>query len=310
MALVVNTNITALIAQANLKKNTFSVQQSMTELSSGLRINSAADDAAGLTIAKNLQGQIQGNQQALQNSQDGTSILQITEGALNTIGNDMQRIRQLVVQAGNGTNSQQQLNAIAQEIGARAADIDRIANSTSFNGIGLLSGSAIAAGSCRLQIGANSPVATNTLDIASALATCTCSALGFYSGNYGAVATAIASAGNVWDPTGSQTIASFTNLISGDVARVFLSAIDVSINNITGRLSQIGAYENQLQSVQSNLQSSITNFTASNSRIMDADVASASSTLVQNQVLQQAAVTVLSQANQTPQLALTLLKNA
>lgn len=304
MALVVNTNVTSLTAHRRLGENATAVQRSLERLASGRRINRAADDAAGLTISENLIGQVRGMKKSLQNTQDGISILQIAEGALTVINDNLQRMRELTVQAANDTNSQAQRDAVARELRSRAEDIQRIADATQFNGIQLLDGSATNA---LLQIGADSNVVTNTVDITPALANAGIDintvppGIGVIDSG-GALFTSL-------DDIFNPALGTSPDLTSGNNARTFLNNLDTAINNITTRLSTIGSLQNQLESVTTNLSVAIENFSASNSRIRDLDVAAESSILVRNQILQQASVSVLSQANNIPQLTLQLLQN-
>jgi flagellin len=288
MSLVVNTNIPSLIAQNSLTTNTNNLNNILTQLSTGYRINSAADDPAGLVISEQLQGQINGQTTALQNAQDGVSILQIADGALSTLENSLQQVRQLTVEAANDTNSSSQRTALAQEIQALLTENDQIADSTTFNGISLLNGSEQDA---RLQIGANSNLSQNTVNISAALASSSSKALGV-----------IGSATSA----GFQSIGS-VSFASGSAARKFLNDLDNAINAINTRRSTIGAFENEMTNVTSNLSLNITNSTAAESRIKDLNIASATATMTQDQILQQASVSVLSQANQIPALALKLL---
>jgi flagellin len=290
MPLVVNTNISSLIAQRNLTHNTINVGKSLERLSSGYRINRAADDAAGLTISETLRSDIRGMKMALQNVQDGVSILQITEGTLSVISENLQRIRELTVQAANDTNAVQQRDAIELEIKARLEDNDRIVQAAKFNGIELLTGNTTNA---RLHIGAHSNAVENTLDISGALANSFSDAIG------------------VLGPTtnaGFLTI-NDVDLVDGDTSRLFLSDIDTAIAAISARRSGIGAIQNQLESAINNITLSIENFSASESRIRDLDIAAESSLQVRNQILQQTAVSILAQANQAPALVLRLLQN-
>lgn len=305
MALVVNTNITSLIAHRQLEVNTTNVQRSMERLSSGLRINRAADDAAGKTISENLTGQIKGNQQALRNAQDGISILQIAEGSLSVVLENLQRMRELAVQAANDTTSQQERDAVALEMRRRAEDIERIAQGTQFNSINLLDGSAAGA---RLQVGANSNLATDTIDITAALGSSLIDAAAPDNGigviNSGG-GTTFASLNDIFNlGTGTSPV-----LTTGAAARSFLDDLDAAINTVTDQLANIGSFQNQLESVVSNLQIAVENFSASNSRIKDLDVAAESSKLIQSQILQQSSVSILSQANTIPQQTLQLLQN-
>jgi flagellin len=297
MALVVNTNVNSLIAHRSLSFNGMRVSKSMEKLASGFRINHAADDAAGLTISENLMGQIRGTKQALKNANDGISILQIAEGSLSVIGENLQRIRELVIQAANDTNSTTQRNAIEEEIRARLNDNDRIANAAQFNGINLLDGTATNA---LLQIGANSAVATNTVDITTALA----------DARSGLTGLAVVGAGQTFATVAAIDLNAIVApaTTAGGTNRLFLDDIDAAITTLTSRRSTIGSLQNQLESVINNLTLAVENFSASNSRIKDLDVAAETATYTQYQILQQASVSILSQANQTPNLALQLLQ--
>ncbi len=311
MGIVVNTNVTSLIANRRLAQNSRAVQRSLERLASGFKINRAADDAAGLTISENLIGQVRGMKKALQNTQDGISVLQITEGALSVVLNDLQRMRELAVQAGNATNSQQQRNAIGQEIRSLTDDVNRIALATAFNGINLLDGSALSPPSAIapvIQVGPGSNIATNTIDISNALVSAHGDAapaiggIGIYDTAGGT--THFTSLNDIFNPATGVS----TGLATTADARAFITDMDAAIGRLTAQMATIGSFQNQMESVTTNLQIAIENFSASNSRIRDLDVASESSTLTQNQILQQASVQVLSQANTIPQLALSLLQ--
>jgi len=279
MSIVVNTNIASLIAQRNLKINTSNLEQSIERLSSGYKINKASDDAAGLSISENLKGQITGNTQASNNIQDGVSMLQIAESSLSVINDNVQRIRELCVQAANDTNSSVEKNAILSEVNARLADINRISKATNFNGISLLDGTA----NVVLQVGAEAVASTNTISIGnSVLSSATTSSLGL----------TLTTTGGAW---------------TGDKIREYLTAIDTALNDVSTRRSNLGAYQNRLQSALDNLTAMNENVQAAESRIRDVDVAQESSNMTKYQVLQQASVSVLAQANSMPQIALKLL---
>ena len=286
MGLILNTNVPSLIAQRNLLNNSHAVQSSFEKLSSGLRINRAADDAAGLNISETLKTQIRGNQKAVANAQDGVNILQIAEGALSVIGENLQRIRELTVQAANDTNSSVERRAIVLEVQSRLDDIDRIAESTRSNNLNLLDGSQT---TYLLQIGANSDPDQNTLDIGTVLARSSASALGITNGTI-----VSATAGGIY---GSNTN-----------ARAFLDLVDTALESLFTRRSEIGALQNRLQSTIESLSIAVENLQSTNSRIRDLDIASESAILTRNQILQQSALSVLSQANQGPTLALQLLQ--
>jgi flagellin len=286
MGLILNTNVPSLVAQRSLMKNSISVNSSFEKLSSGLRINRAADDAAGLNISETLKTQIRGNQKAVANAQDGVNILQIAEGSLSVISENLQRIRELTIQAASDTNSTTERTAIVLEVNSRLDDIDRIAQTTRSNNINLLDGSKT---DYLLQIGANSDMNQNTLNIGVVLANSQVSSLGI-----DRTATPItAGAGGIYEDNSS--------------ARVFLNAVDSCLSNVFTRRSQIGAMQNRLQSTIESLSIAVENLQSTNSRIRDLDVASESANLTRNQILQQSALSVLAQANQSPTLALQLL---
>lgn len=284
MGLVINTNIPSLIAQRNLSQNTQNLNKSLERLASGYKINRAVDDAAGLSISESLRGQIRGTEKAIGNTQDGVNILQIAEGALSVIGENLQRIRELTVQAANDTNSTNERNAIKAEVKARIDDIDRIAQTTKGNNVYLLNGLST---QFTLQIGANSTAATNTLNLGPIFQKSTASAL---------------------FSTGTMTADVSAAYVSGGSCRNFLADIDRAINNVFSRRSTLGAYQNRLESTVQSLSITVENLRASESRIRNVDIASETATLTKNQILQQASTSILAQANQTPALAMQLLK--
>lgn len=283
MGLVVNTNVAAMIANRNLGKNTQSVLNSMEKLSTGLRINHAKDDVAGLQISEILRTQIRGLDMALRNTQDGASMLQVAEGAFETITENIQRIRELVVQGANDTYASAERTAIAKEIVQRMEDITQIANTSKFNGVQLLDGSQ---SSFIIQIGANG-TANDTLQLSPALLTATGSALGL------TVASITVAAGGIFE--------------SGGNARTYLATIDAALSTMFDRRSSIGALQNRMDSIVSNIEITKENLSASESRIRDLDIAAETTKLTRNQVLQQASVSILAQANQLPALALNLM---
>ena len=284
MALVVNTNIAAMTAQRNLTNNSAGVNKSFERLSSGLRINRASDDAAGLSISETLRTQTRGLYMAINNAQDGINLLEVAEGGLSVITENLQRIRELTVQAANDTNGSNERIAIAREVNQRMEDITRIANSLKFNTIELLTGNS---SNATLQIGANSDAATNTLTVGNVLMTATSTALGL-------------SFGLVTNSTGGY-------YESGGSCRTFLDDIDTALERLFSRRSLIGAYQNRLDSVVESLSIQRENISASESRIRDLDVAQETASLTKYQILQQASTSVLTQAIQAPQLALNLL---
>ena len=293
MPLIVNTNIPSLTAQRYLNSNDAAVNRSFTRLSSGYRINEARDDAAGLAIGTKVDSSIRGLAKAQQNAQDGVSILQIAEGALTSMGDALQRIRELTVQAANDTNSTSQRDSLVQEIKQLTFEITRLANSTQFNNINLLTGSGSAK---RLQIGANANLVKNTVNITSALATATPRGIGLL-GSTGSAAT-------------NTGFISSTSIAIPDAttARKFLNDVDTALDTVNARRSLIGAFQNKIDSIINNIQISSQNFSASMSRIRDLDIASETATLTRNQVLKQSSISILSQANQSAQSVLSLLQ--
>jgi len=286
VSIVVNTNISSLIAQRNLTSNTASLSKSIERLSSGYRINRAADDAAGLSISENLRGTIRGNKQAINNIQDGINMLQIAEGGLSVINENIQRIRELCIQAANDTNGSTERTAILSEVNARLADIDRISKSSKFNNISLLDGTANAV----IQVGAGSELSTNTIDIQnSVLARATVSCIG----------TSVSANGLALNATGATW--------SSNAIRLYLDVLDGALMDIASRRSNIGAYQNRMESALNNLQVATENVQAADSRIRDLDVAQETSNMTKYQILQQASASVLSQANNLPSVALKLL---
>jgi flagellin len=297
MSLIANTNVSSLIAQRNLSVNTTRLSESLKRLSTGYKINRSADDVAGNQISKILTSQIAANQKALQNAQDGISALQVAEGGISVITENLQRIRELTVQAASDVYDQSQRNAIMKEVVALAEDIDRIGSASSFNGIQLLDGTTTNA---ILQIGGNDAIATNTLDVTSGFADVRTGATGVIGGT--ASGGFITTLSDLFD---SVTQASQINTAAR--ARAFLTDLDTAIQQTTQQAATIGAFQNRLESVSENLQNTIFNFSTSNSRIRDLDVAQESADLAQFQVLQQASISVLAQANSIPQSILKLL---
>ncbi len=281
---VINTNYLALVSQNNLNKSQSSLNSAIQRLSSGLRINSAKDDAAGQAIANRFTANIKGLTQAARNANDGISMAQTTEGSLNEINNNLQRIRELTVQAYNGTNSSDDLNSINAEIKQRLDEIQRVADQTQFNGTKVLNGSA--ASGIAIQVGANDD---ETITI---------------SGTDARVNTLLSG-------TTAITSGGLSVVTSGGVTTVTsgaLAEIDAAINNVDKMRSDLGAIQNRFESTIANLNNTITNLTASRSRIEDADYAVEVSNMTRAQILQQAGTAVLAQANQVPQTMLSLLR--
>jgi flagellin len=277
MSIDINTNIASIDAQRNLSTTQLSLNKSMQRLSSGLRINSAADDAAGMAISENMQANIGSMTQAVQNANDGISMTETAEGALNETSAILINMRQLATQASNGTMSSSDLKNIQVEFSALQSEITRISNVTSFNGANLLDGT-LSAGTS-LQIGAGNTASDKlTVTITSA------------------------SAASLSVGTASAAVSTQA------AAQASLAAIDSAINSVSTMQGGLGSVQNRLQDAINNLQVAVENTTAANSRIVDVDVASETANLSRSQVLEQAGISVLSTANQTPQLALKLLQ--
>lgn len=276
---VINTNLLSLTTQNNLNKSQSSLGTAIERLSSGLRINGAKDDAAGQAIANRMNSQIKGMTQAARNANDGISLVSTAEGNLNEINTNLQRIRELSVQAANDTNGTTDLDSINTEITQRLAEIDRIAGAANFNGKKLLDGSVSTA--LKIQVGAG--VSDNdTISIDS---------------------TALINA------TSGTLDANLSTSISDNAsAQAVISAADAAIAKIDEARSNMGAIQNRFESTINNLNSSINNLSAAQSRIQDADYATEVSNMSRAQILQQAGTSVLSQANQVPQTMLSLLR--
>lgn len=277
MPIYTSTNISSLTAQRSLGINTNALNKSLERLSTGYRINRANDDAAGVQISELLRTQIRGSQKALDNTQDGINVLNIADGTYETITNNLQRIRELVVQGSNDTNGTDQRIAIKSELDQLSSEIDRIIRTTKFNGKTLLDGSQP---TMILQVGANGTT-NDQINVSSV-----------FSNNLTA---------NLGVDVANLTVNSTTN------AQLTLNALDTAIGTITSRRATLGAFINRLEATTQNLQISIENQTAAESRIRNVDVAAESSKLVSSQILQQAAASILTQANQTPQIALNLI---
>jgi flagellin len=258
MGVRINTNIDALNAQRNLGMSALSFSKSVEKLSSGLRINRAADDAAGLGISETLRSQVKGLNQAVRNAQDGISLVQTGEGALNEVSSMLQRIRELAVQYANGTNDTNAQASIQAEADALQTTIASIGTNTKFNGVSLL-----ASGTITLQVGANSGE--------------------------------------------TQTVT--TTALSTSAADVTdLSSIDAVIQSVSTQRAAFGAAQNALEHTVASLGVAAENFSASESRIRDLDVAAEMVNFTKTQIMQQAGTAILAQANQAPNSILSLLR--
>jgi len=280
MALTINTNIASLNAQRNLNRSQNSMSVSMQRLASGLRINSARDDAAGLAISDRMTSQVRGMQQAARNANDGISFAQTAEGALGETVNILQRMRELAVQSANGSNTDADRLSLHSEFDDLRDEIDRIASTTSFNGQVLLSGGfSAAANAAVFQVGAN---ASQTISVTIGRATAS--------------------------GLGSGTKVSKLSISAAADAQSAINILDAAITSVDSIRGDLGGVQNRFESTIANLNNVAENLSAARSRILDADIAQETSEMTKNSILQQAGVAILAQANQAPQLALSLLQ--
>jgi flagellin len=274
MSTIVNTNVASLTAQRSLAKSSGELATALQRLSSGLRINSAKDDAAGLAISERLTTQVRGYNQAIRNAGDGISLAQTAEGGMEAITNSMQRMRELAVQAANYSNTTADRTAINSEFAQLKTEIDRVSAQTKFNTRGLLDGTFTAAA---FQVGANSGEVISVDAIT----------------NMGATALGLSAAIDV------TTAANATTAIG---------AIDTALTTVTSARANLGASINRFEQTVSNLRVTVENLSAARSRIQDADFAAETAALTRVQILQQSGMAVLSQANAIPQGVLSLLR--
>ncbi len=282
----INHNVNSLITQNSLAHANSKMGESLQKLSTGLRINTAADDAAGLSVSEQLRSQIRGLGRAKANAQDGIALLQVAEGAANEISEVLQRMRELSVQAANDTLTSTDRGYLDQEFSSLAAEVDRISNSSQYNGQTLIdggSGSFGASGSASsvLHIGAN---ATTSDSISIAMTALSTGSLSITTSGSGAVGVSSQSA-----------------------AITAISTIDTAIQSVNSMRSDVGAYVNRLEHAINNLSNQEFNTQDAESRIRDVDFASESTEFTRTQILTQSSVSMLSQANAAPQAALALL---
>jgi flagellin len=280
MSLRVNNNIAAVNAYRNLSATDGQMAKSLEKLSSGFRINRAGDDAAGLVVSEKLRSQVGGLNTAVRNAQDGISVVQTAEGALSETTSMLQRMRDLTVQAGNGSNSTDSVAAAQAEVTELAKSIDDIASRTTFNGVALLNGTGGASGTISFQVGANGG---ETLDVVTKDMSAGASGLGI--GSTGVTV------GN-----------------GSGVTAAALSTIDAAIAKVSTFRGTLGATQNRLEHTINNLSVTSENLTASESRIRDTDMAKEMTAFTRTQILAQAGTAMLAQANQAPQGVLSLLR--
>jgi flagellin len=287
MPQIINTNLASLNAQRNTAMSQSSLGVSMQRLSSGLRVNSAKDDAAGLAIAERMNAQVRGSQVAIRNANDGISLAQTAEGALAKVGDALQRMRELAVQARNATNTNADKDSLDKEFGELAKEIQRVLGGTTFNGQAVLAG---ASGTQTFQVGANT-TANDRIDI---------------------VTTNMTTDGTITTVAGTDNLgtarAVIDNTAVGAAIDTVITNIDLALDKVNGERATLGASQNRFDAVISNLQVAVENQSASRSRIMDADFAQETANLSRAQILQQAGNTMVAQANQLPQQVLSLLR--
>ncbi len=286
MAIIVNTNLSALKTQANLNSATNGLNKALERMSTGLKINSAKDDAAGLYVATKINTQIRGNKVAQDNISTASNVLSTAEGDLNTILEHLNRVRDLAVQASNSIYDADSMAAMSKEVEARLDEIDRVANVSNFNGLKLLAGAGAAGDkltSLRVQVGANQELPANRIMVEDVFGDTT-------------------SAGLLIEST---SVAAFQ---TSTAAAAYITTIDNAIKNVANKKSSIGAYQNRLDAALESLTTTIENATAAKSTIMDADIAKESMEYTRQQILQQTSSALLAQANQLPAIALNLIQ--
>ncbi len=279
MGLRINTNVASLNAQRNLGSTRLNMTKALEKLSSGQRINRAGDDAAGLAISENLKAQIKGLSQAERNAEDGISLVQIAEGALGEVSNILIRLRELAVQAASDTIGSTERKFLNVEFEQLTSEVDRIANSTEFNRVPLLNGTGAV---FDIQIGTRNDPISDRLTFDASSADVNVAALGL-------------------------NLASVSDKIS---AQNSLTSIDQAIISVSGIRADFGALQNRLQSTINNIQTSVENLSAANSRVRDTDIAAETAELTKQNILMQAGTSVLSQANSSTNSALTLIQSA
>jgi flagellin len=278
MASTINTNLVSLNAQRNLGTTQSMLATAVQRLSSGLRVNSAKDDAAGLAIAERMNAQVRGMNVAIRNANDGISLAQTAEGALGQVGDMLQRMRELAVQSTNATNGSSDRTNLDSEFQQLADEIDRTLAGTQFNGLAILGASA---GSMTFQIGAGTS-SNDTLGVST---------------------TRLDNNASITAVTGATS-----DITTAAKATTAITNIDTALDLVNGQRATYGAIQNRFDAIISTLQVSSENQTAARSRIMDADFASETASLTRAQVLQQAGMAMLSQANATPNSVLALLR--
>jgi flagellin len=283
----INTNLISLNAQRNLKTSQDDLATSIQRLSSGLRVNTARDDAAGLAIAERMNTQVRGMNVAMRNSNDAISLAQVAEGALGKTSDIFQRMRELAVQAANGTNNTDDLTSLNREFVQMAQEATRTLGGTQFNGVAILAST----GTNNFQIGANNSSLIDRLSF----------------DNYNWAGTT-----NITAVTGTAVITGTSTptmqITSQANAQTAIAGIDTALNEINSQRATWGSRQNRFENVVSNLMSAVENQTAARGRIVDADYAAETASLSRASILQQAGNAMVAQANQLPQQVLSLLR--
>ncbi|HWP20410.1 MAG TPA: flagellin [Burkholderiaceae bacterium] len=287
MPQTINTNVVSLNAQRSLDSSQNSLKTSMARLSSGLRVNSAKDDAAGLAIAERMNAQVRGMNVAIRNANDGISYAQVAEGALSKIGDALQRMRELAIQARNATNTEKDQDSLQNEFKELQSEIDRVLGGTTFNGQTIFTQT----GTLEFQVGAG----TTTNDRVTI--------------TLGSTALSVDPAiTNVTTSTAVIGDLTSTTAVAGTAIDAVIGDIDAALDAINSQRSIWGATQNRFEAVIANLQVSVENQAAARGRIMDADFAAETANMSRAQILQQAGTAMVAQANQLPQQVLKLLQ--
>ena len=299
MAVVINTNVDSIKIQGLLSSSTSALSKAMERMSSGLKVTSAKDDAAGTVIAARMQVQLDGNQTAQNNVQNGNAMLATAEGNLDVIQDNLSRIRDLALQAKNGTYSAEEIQAMQDEVDERMAEIDRISTSSKYSSLSLFNDEDLQDNGVTFQVGADYTEDNTILADGSIFAKVTFSAL---TGMNTFDLTVMTNA----DPQTPAGPGQAEVPAAGTFAEAVLN-LDAALDNITSRKSEIGSAQNRLESALDTLTTQYENLSSAKSIIMDADIASEASNFTQQQILQQVSTSLLAQANQAPSIALSLV---
>lgn len=324
----INHNIAALNTHRQLTMGNANAAKNMEKLSSGLRINRAGDDAAGLAISEKMRGQIRGLEQASRNAQDGISLIQTAEGALNEVHSILQRMRELATQSANSTNTEADREQLQKEFNQLTSEINRIGNNTEFNTQKLINGNLQSSGAVKLQIGANTnqsftidifDMRAKALGLSSSSAGSAASVSGGTTANGTKISTELANGtknakfasgdtNKLTDVSDNGTDEYALDITSFSSATAAISKIDIAINQVSTERAKLGSFQNRLEHTINNLNTSAENLTAAESRIRDVDMAKEMMEFTKNNILSQAAQAMLAQANSQPQGVLQLLR--